>query len=85
MSTERVQLLDSIGFFDPLEESTFDKKWMEMYDRLCAYKKEFKSTKVPYTYKPDPQFGAWVSTQRYKKNTLSTRRFKLLNSIGFFS
>ena len=33
----------------------------------------------------DPQFGTWVSTQRwcYNKNVLNPNRLALLNSIGF--
>ena len=99
LSTQRVQLLDSIGFFNPLEASGKEKKWMEMYHRLCAYKQEFKSTKVPYRYEPDPQLGEWVKTQRTKRskkqrtnyNKLTKKsnpkfkddRIDRLNSIGF--
>ena len=86
LSTQRVQLLDSIGFFDPLLVSTYDEKWLDMYRRLCAYKTKFKSTNVPYDYKPDQKLAAWVSTQRFKfkKNKLSKQRFQLLDSIRFF-
>ena len=81
LSTERTNLLESIGFvWDPL-----DARWMEMYSRLVEYKKQNKSTRVPFHYTEDPSFGMWVHLQRsiYNQGKLSDRRLKLLNSINF--
>ena len=81
LSTERTNLLESLGFV----WDAFDSKWMEMYSRLIEYKKQNKSTRVPYFYSEDPSFGKWVNDQRfvYKQGKLSGRRLKLLNSINF--
>ena len=76
LSEERIDRLDSVGFvWDP-----FDKQWMGMYQKLVAYKKQYRSTNVPCPY-----IGNWISKQRglYKKNKLSDKRMELLNSINF--
>ncbi|OEU05934.1 HA-domain-containing protein, partial [Fragilariopsis cylindrus CCMP1102] len=81
LSVDRINCLDSIRFvWDPL-----DKQWMEMYQRLVAYKKQHESTTVPQRYAADPQLGIWVSEQRryYNNKQLSTERTNLLESIGF--
>jgi hypothetical protein len=81
LSVERINRLESIGFVsDPS-----DKKWMEMYNRLVAFKKQHKSTKVPRRYMEDPQLGSWVYWQRhrYMENKLTEKRMELLNSIDF--
>jgi hypothetical protein len=81
LSIERINRLELIGFiWDPR-----DARWMEMYHRLLAYKKQYRSTKVPSYYTEDPQLGKWVSGQRgrYRKNKLTEKRLELLNSIKF--
>ena len=84
LSVERINRLDSIGFvWDPI-----DKQWMEMYDRLVAYKNQHRSTRVSQSYMDDPQLGKWVSCQRQVYNNtkvgiLSEKRMGLLNSINF--
>ena len=84
LCTERINKLESISFvWDP-----FDKQWMEMYQKLLAYKIQHGSTKVPWRYMDDPQLAIWVSSQRqvYNNTTsgiLSEKRMGLLNSINF--
>jgi len=65
--------------------NTFDTRWKEVYQRLVAYKKEHKHTKIPIKYKKDPQLGRWVDTQRtaYKKKKMTEERKRLLDYIGF--
>ena len=64
-----------------------DANWMEMYNRLVAYKKQYKSTCVPQRYQEDTQLGKWVGTQRVSYNTnkscLTADRIAQLDSIGF--
>ena len=76
-----MDLLNGIGFV----WGACYTKWMEMYQRLVAYKKQYKSTSVPQYYKEDPNLGAWVVTQRqcYKNKELSKKRTNYLESIGF--
>ena len=90
MTEERKRLLTSIGFvvLDLSTKSRATKNkapWEEMYQRLIAYKKEYKKTKVPSTYKKDPKLANWVSTQRYayRNKTMTGERKYLLDSIGF--
>ena len=84
LSVERIRRLDSIGFvWNPLDE-----QWMEMYQKLVAYKKEHRSTNVPRCYMKDPVLGRWVGSQRQAYNNtargiLSEKRVGLLNSINF--
>lgn len=61
---------------------------MKNYSRLLVYKKQHKSTHVPWNYNEENKFsllGSWVSVQRasYKKGKLMEKRLKLLNSIDF--
>ncbi|OEU07695.1 hypothetical protein FRACYDRAFT_264827 [Fragilariopsis cylindrus CCMP1102] len=80
----RIERLESIGFvWDPFEE-----RWMKNYSRLLVYKKQHKSTHVPWNYNEENKFsllGSWVSVQRasYKEGKLMEKRLKLLNSIDF--
>ena len=87
LSNKRTELLNSINFVWSMEyaKGVRDGQWMGMYQKLVAYKKQYKSTKVPRQYTVDPQLGKWVDTQRgvYKKNKLLDKRTELLNSINF--
>lgn len=62
-------------------------RWMGMYQRLVAFKKEHKHTGVPRHYTECPQLGTWVNEQRfsYKANTILAERKHMLDSIGFVS
>ena len=83
ITADRKHQLNSIGFVWNL----LDTFWTEMYERLVVYKNQYKSTRVPRSYKADPQLARWVRTQRGNYNTnsshLTAERIKLLNSIGF--
>ncbi|OEU08628.1 hypothetical protein FRACYDRAFT_196115 [Fragilariopsis cylindrus CCMP1102] len=81
ISIDRINRLESIGFvWDPL-----DAQWMGMYQKLVAYKEQYRSTKVPVRYTEDPQLGHWVSWQREydRMKKLTEKRTELLNSINF--
>jgi hypothetical protein len=81
LSVERINRLESIGFFwNPL-----DAQWMEMDQKLVAYKKQHRSTYVPQYYMKDPQLGKWVYLQRYiyRENNLTEKRMERLNSVDF--
>mmetsp|Transcript_22228 Transcript_22228/g.25020 ORF Transcript_22228/g.25020 Transcript_22228/m.25020 type:complete len:227 (+) Transcript_22228:148-828(+) len=82
MSIERINYLESIGFVWKIRECV---PWVEMYERLVAYKHRHQSTMVPSRYTEDPSLGMWVVKQRvaYKKDKLSEKRTELLNSIDF--
>ena len=83
LTADRIAQLESIGFvWNP-----FDAQWNEKYDRLIKYKKQNKTTHVPYSYPADPQLGRWVHNQRHdyqtNKSCLTADRITQLNSIGF--
>ena len=83
--TDRINRLNKIGFV----WNAIDAQWVEMFDRLVAYEKQYKTTCVPLRYKVDPKLGTWVQNQRqyYKKNKnncrFTTDRINRLNKIGF--
>ena len=78
---ERCQLLNAINF----DWGNGKPDWMDVYQRLVAYKKQYNNTNVPNRYKEDPKLGSWVGTQRvtYKDKTMKEERYQLLTSIGF--
>jgi hypothetical protein len=81
LSVDRIKRLESIGFvWDVLEV-----QWMKMYNRLVAYKKQHKSTRVPFTCSEDRPLARWVRRQQtiYNKGKLLKTRKELLNSIDF--
>ena len=74
---EHIDRLNAIGFeWNPLED-----RWMEMYKRLLAYQKKYKTTRVPSTIEGDRSLSHWVHTQR--KRCTRKDRIDLLNDIGF--
>ena len=81
LTTDRINRLNSIGFV----WNFHDAQWIEMYDRLVAYKKKYKSTCV--SYKTDLKLGRWVDRQcemyRLNNSRLTIDRINRLNSIGF--
>lgn len=69
-----------------------NSKWKKMFELLCDYKKDHGNCLVPNRYKPFPQLGRWVSTQRrhYKalqagqdSNLMTQEHIDSLESIGF--
>lgn len=83
LSMERTERLNSIDF-EWWGARGSRTNWMEMYNRLVAYKKEFKTTDVPYRT-PDNTLGPWVYAQRsmYKMGKLDPKNTARLESIGF--
>ena len=79
LPVDRINYHDSIDFV----WDVFDAQWTEMYNRLVEYNKLYKSTKVPYQHKEDPEFGRWVQKQKSRKSVLSKKRLELLNKIDF--
>ena len=83
LCVNRIDRLESIGFMWNVR----DTYWSKMYDRLIAYKKQYKHTCVPKEYQKDSRLGRWVHSQRSYFNTnksyLTADRISRLNSIGF--
>jgi hypothetical protein len=80
MTKLRMDLLDSIGLQWQRRELN---SWMDMYERLLAYKKKYKNVRVPYRYLDDPLLGFWVQNQQYSCNENEKYHVQLLNEIGF--
>jgi len=67
-------------------ETEFENQWMEMFQRLQAYRQEHGgSFIVPSDFRHDPKLARWVQTQRkyYADGTLAKNRYDQLNAIGF--
>lgn len=75
------------------ESLKYQEKWLDMFEKLKAFKQEYGHCIVPYDYTKDASLGMWVQTQRrvYNKKTymygekkeMSECRKHLLTSIGF--
>ena len=78
LSSERIELLQSIGFKWRIVDDT---PWEDMYKRLILYKQEHGTTCVPYKYEADRKLGRWVYAQR---RSCDNQDFvDRLNNIGF--
>ena len=84
LSAERRSLLESINgwSWDALTD-----QWAEAFGALKQYVKTNGSARVRATFKTKDGFalGTWVSTQRYAKDSFSTERRSLLESINGWS
>ena len=81
LSSERIALLEKIGFEWWLSLPTWDHRFAE----LCAFKEKFKHTRVPVMWAENPLLGRWVSNQR-RKYTIGELRKEYedrLNAISF--
>ncbi|OEU08115.1 hypothetical protein FRACYDRAFT_196883, partial [Fragilariopsis cylindrus CCMP1102] len=82
----RLALLNSIYFkLEGAAAARDQMTWMNMYQKIVAYKKMHKNNTVPFHYQEDPKLGHWVSQQRkkYKNEELLPERVDLLKTIGF--
>jgi len=80
LSTERLKLLNSLGFV----WNSLETAWDEGFRYLETYHAQHGDCLVPKNFRVDDfKLGNWVNNQRGKKNTLSKERLKLLNSLGF--
>ncbi len=77
---ERIEALNSLGFLWVVFEST----WLEMYQELVGFYKEFGHCLVPKNYE-NKKLVWWVGTQRnvYKNKSLSQEKIDKLNAIEF--
>jgi hypothetical protein len=81
LHSKKIQRLESLHFvWDPHEA-----KWEIGFALLEKYKQEFGDCLVPNEYKTacDYALGNWVGTQRGNRKSLSLKRIKRLNAIGF--
>jgi len=78
---DRVDLLNDIGFAWDCGTDAADTDWMEMYNRLVAYKRKHKITCITRDSAEDPKLGNWVHYQRQVCKEKS--RVDLLDDIGF--
>jgi hypothetical protein len=80
LSSDRVKRLDEIGFvWDP-----FHEQWEQGFGYLLRFKEREGHCKVPQAVSEGGYpLGSWVSTQRNKKENLSSDRIQRLDAIGF--
>jgi superfamily II DNA or RNA helicase len=82
LSPERQKRLEALSgwAWDALAD-----KWNEGYERTAAYAVEYRTARVPFSFKADDGYalGSWVNTQRvaYAQGKLSPDRQRRLESI----
>ena len=60
-----------------------EKRWDEMYTKLCAFKAQKGHCNVPSYSEIHPTLSAWVARQRLEKEWLGESRRQRLDKIGF--
>lgn len=86
LSSERIEVLNSIGFCFDMEE----KRWNDAYQKAKEYFDEHHNIILKYSYKTSDGFplGKWVNTQKKKllNNALSADKAEKLKqlSIGYW-
>lgn len=91
MTSERIKLLENVGFKWALQRHTAMKSWNERFEELKKYKAEKGDCNVPIRYRDNPSLGQWVSTQRQeygakvkgRRSNTTLERIKALEDIGF--
>lgn len=81
LSSERIKLLDEVGFnWDPR-----DTKWTTNYVALVDFKRRFGHCRVPQNWPENRSLAQWVSGQRfdYSQDELTEERIALLADLGF--
>ena len=88
MTTERIGMLEKIGFVWNALESA----WMTRYDELIQFKATHGHCNVPQTYSANKGLGIWVNNQRKyyrlrqkdkQSSAMTNERFSMLEEIGF--
>tara|TARA_R100000030_G_scaffold98810_1_gene89187 strand:+ start:789 stop:3887 length:3099 start_codon:yes stop_codon:yes gene_type:complete len=79
LSGKLIKQLEEIGIIWNL----LDQQWLDNYELLKEFKKDFGNLKVPRDY---PKIGSWANNQKHNKRAgkLSSKRIELLNEIGFW-
>lgn len=64
------------------ENFRYSIMWLEKFQELYEYKKQYKHCNVPAKYENQSLYK-WVQMQRYRISKLSEERKQMLNAIGF--
>ncbi len=82
LTEEQTDLLNKAGFHwhivrkDPVP-------WIDMFQLLVEFKKEYGDTRVPVKWKKNKKLGKWVSRMRSDQDKLDPERKRLLEEINF--
>lgn len=57
--------------------------WLQMFNRLKKYKKEFGHVNVPSKYETDAKLGRWVDVQRLYETQMEPWKKNKLDELGF--
>jgi DNA-binding TFAR19-related protein (PDSD5 family) len=80
LSPERLKRLNSLGF----SWDRFTEIWEEGFTALKKFHKREGHCRVAQNHKEEKlALGAWVSSQRTKKDSLTPDRLRRLNALGF--
>ncbi len=82
LTEEQTELLNKTGFHwyivrkDPVP-------WINMFQLLVEYKKNYGDTRVPAKWGRNKKLGKWVSRMRSDQDKLDSERKRLLEKVGF--
>ena len=80
MPPERIERLNALGFI----WDVLTARWEQGFSKLQQFKEREGNCRVPNVHKEgDFNLGAWVSSQRTKKDKLTPERLERLNALGF--
>ena len=85
LSSEKIRLLDAIGFNWKSRAEREDEEWDRHFEQLKEFKRQHGHTEVPSKDVKLKQLGSWSMTQRVKhiKGQLRHDRHEKLDAIGF--
>ncbi|MCW5213586.1 Helicase associated domain protein, partial [Desulfobulbus sp. TB] len=90
LSSERIRLLDDLGFVWDFQAQKRQATWMKWYQELEKYTKKHGNPHVPRTH-ANTKLASWVWIQRsrYGKSynrsePLTDEQIELLNKLGFY-
>ncbi len=84
LTSVQIKLLEELG----INWNFFDKKWMEKYELLKEYQKEYGNIDIPHSYEVGGvKLGIWLHCQRqaykgHKSSKLTSAQIKLLEELG---
>lgn len=90
LSSERVQLLEELGFVWDFQAQKREETWMNRYRELKKYTKEYGNPHVPRTHS-NSKLANWVWIQRGRRDKsyqgqpqLTNEQIELLDRLGFY-
>ncbi len=82
LTEEQKELLNKADFYWHLVRKD-QVPWINMFQLLLEFKKDYGDTRVPTKWKRNKKLGKWVSRMRSDQDKLNPERKRLLEEINF--